>query len=96
VRTDDPAAGLCLGCGATVPLPPDAVAPGTALAGGTPDPEALKGPRRGAGGGRRSGSSTGSRAPARRATTARGASKPRTGGRARPRESGPDGGEPAK
>ena len=44
-RTDDPLAGVCLGCGATVPLPAELPAPGSRLAGGTPDAAALARPR---------------------------------------------------
>jgi len=52
-RRDDEI-GLCLKCGATVPLPGgDVPAPGTSLAGGPPDPAALARP--GGRGGRRAG-----------------------------------------
>jgi DNA topoisomerase-1 len=61
--TDDPAAGICLACGAPVPIPPGPVAPLTRLPGGQPDPAALERPRRparaAAGGRRTSGRSTG-------------------------------------
>ncbi len=50
VRADDEGA-LCLGCGATVPLAGEALEPGRRIAGGTPDPAALRRPARGARGG---------------------------------------------
>ncbi len=73
--TDDPAAGICLACGAPVPVPAGGVAPLTRLAGGAPDASALDRPRRSArpaapgrrGGGGRSGA----------------AGRPRSGGTAR-------------
>jgi len=76
VARRDEASGLCLRCGATVPLREgDVPAPGTSLAGGPPDPAALVRPRGRSG--RRAGSAanrgraagTGS-APPRRATSA--------------------------
>ena len=73
-RRDDES-GLCLKCGATVPLPAgDVPAPGTSLPGGPPDPAALARP--GGRGGRRPGSGAGhgrpagaGAAPPRRATS---------------------------
>ncbi len=59
--TDDPATGICLGCGASIPLP-DAVTPMTRLAGGPADPAALERPKcagRSAAGGRRGASRAG-------------------------------------
>lgn len=50
VRADGDA-GLCLGCGATVPLAGEALDPGRRIAGGTPDPAALQRPARGGRGG---------------------------------------------
>jgi DNA topoisomerase-1 len=47
--------GICLRCGAAVELPAEVV-PGTKLAGDPPNPDALKAPRRGRGGGSRRGS----------------------------------------
>jgi DNA topoisomerase-1 len=47
-------AGICLRCGAAVELPAEVV-PGTKLAGGPPNPDALKPPRRGRGGARAGG-----------------------------------------
>ena len=55
-RMED-AAAICLGCGATVPLPADEnLVPGRRIAGGVPDPDALARPaRRARGSGRRAG-----------------------------------------
>ena len=53
VRADGEA-GLCLGCGATVPLAGEALDPGRRIAGGTPDPAALQRPSRGGRGGAKS------------------------------------------
>ena len=47
--TDDPEKGICLACGAAIPLPGDPVAPLTRLAGGPADPKALERPRRASG-----------------------------------------------
>jgi ssDNA-binding Zn-finger/Zn-ribbon topoisomerase 1 len=76
--TDDPAAGICLACGAPVAIPAGPVAPLTRLAGGAPDPAALERPRRptrAASGGRRT---TGR--PAAGRTKASGAARGGTGG----------------
>jgi DNA topoisomerase-1 len=54
--------GICLKCGADVPLPIEVV-PGTRLEGGPPNPEALARPNRG-GGGRRNGRTNGTGAGA--------------------------------
>jgi DNA topoisomerase-1 len=98
-RTDDPEAGVCLGCGATVPLPAVLPAPGTKLAGGTPDPAALVRPRapRGASSGRRQTKTRGGGAAQRRpGTTAPGGTAGR-GGRGKGRAAGgADGGEPPR
>jgi len=87
-RRDDES-GLCLKCGATVPLPGGIVpAPGESLAGGPPDPAALARP--GGRGGRRPGGGTGrgrsegaGSAPPRRATAA-GATRRRPAATVRP------------
>jgi DNA topoisomerase-1 len=58
------ATALCLGCGATVPLLGEVLEPGRSIAGGTPDPAALRRPargRRGGAKGRPSGSAGGPR-----------------------------------
>jgi DNA topoisomerase-1 len=86
-RRDDET-GLCLKCGASVPLPGGAVpAPGATLAGGPPDPAALARP--GGRGGRRPGGaagrgrtpSAGSAAPRRAAATGATRRRPATTGR---------------
>jgi len=51
--------GICLKCGADVPLPGDTVLVGARLAGGPPNPEALARPARSGGAGRRGGGRSG-------------------------------------
>jgi len=102
VRTEDPAAGVCLGCGATVPLPAELPAAGSRLAGGVPDASALVRPRaaRGEGSSGRPGRArTGG--TTRRRTGAAPASRTGAGGRSsrgkgRAAEGGADGGEPPR
>jgi ssDNA-binding Zn-finger/Zn-ribbon topoisomerase 1 len=70
----DEAAGICLGCGATVPLPAgEDLAPGRRIAGGEPDPAALARPaarsRAGRGSPRGRGTPAGAGRPRRRGGT---------------------------
>jgi DNA topoisomerase-1 len=82
VARRDKESGLCLKCGATVPLPGgDVPAPGTSLAGGPPDPAALarpggRGGRR-AGGGPSRGRAAGTGGEARRRAASTGATRRR-------------------
>jgi DNA topoisomerase-1 len=83
--------GICLKCGADVPLPDGLELVGVRLAGGPPNPEALARPARG--GGRRGGGARGAGAAAGRGRGgAAGRSGPRTGTARRTRrtESAPD------
>jgi len=89
VARRDKESGLCLKCGATVPLPGgDVPAPGTSLAGGPPDPAALARP--GGRGGRRTGggssrgraAGTGGEAPRRAASAGATRRRPAATGRA--------------
>ncbi len=83
-------AGICLRCGADVPLPEGVDLVGARLAGGPPNPEALARPARGAGG-RRGGRAGGAAGGGRARPGGRGAA-PRTAsaGRSRRTESAPD------
>ncbi|HET9347207.1 MAG TPA: type I DNA topoisomerase [Candidatus Limnocylindrales bacterium] len=77
--------GICLKCGADVPLPEEGDLVGARLAGGPPNPEALQRPARGGGarrGGGRGGSARGGRPGGRSGT--------RSTRRTRPIESAPD------
>ena len=82
--------GICLRCGADVPLPEGVELVGARLAGGPPNPEALAKPARG-GGARRGGRAGGSAGGGRARPGGRGAA-PRTAsaGRSRRTESAPD------
>jgi len=82
--------GICLRCGADVPLPEGVDLVGARLAGGPPNPEALAKPARG-GGARRGGRAGGSAGGGRARPGGRGAA-PRTAsaGRSRRTESAPD------
>ena len=99
-RTEDPAAGVCLGCGATVPLPAELPAPGTRLAGGAPDPAALVRPRapRGESSGRRPARARAGGTTRRRPGTAPAGGSGSRGGRGKGRApaGGADGGEPPR
>jgi len=82
--------GICLRCGADVPLPEGVELVGARLAGGPPNPEALAKPARG-GGARRGGRAGGAAGGGRARPGGRGAA-PRTAsaGRSRRTESAPD------
>jgi DNA topoisomerase-1 len=82
--------GICLRCGADVPLPEGVDLVGARLAGGPPNPEALARPARG-GGARRGGRAGGAAGAGRSRPGGRGAA-PRTAsaGRSRRTESAPD------
>ena len=88
----DEESGLCLKCGATVPLPDGRVpTPGESLAGGPPDPAALARPagrggrRPGGAGGRGRAAGSAGPAPRRTSSTATGRRRPASTGRATPR-----------
>jgi DNA topoisomerase-1 len=66
----DADAGICLGCGATVPLAGASLEPGRRIAGGEPNPAALERPRGGRGGRSRRGGGTAAGASATRSSTA--------------------------
>ncbi len=71
-------AGICLACGAPIPLPEGDLAPGSALPGGEPNPAALARPGRGGRGGR--GGSRAGRAAVRPRDAAGRANRPRRSG----------------